>query len=255
MTIIDSHVHLKHGDIHRTEYAPEEIVRTMDGAGIAKSVVFAMSTTTKRSIEMAREAVSKFPGRLIPYVYALPRYDRPVIEELDQAMSEFGFKGIKLHMGECSIADYVADSVLDLAARYDVPCLIDFVGRLRACEMAVERHRRTKIIICHFGRYLSEDENLVDAFISVAEEHQNAFLDASGVVLLNKIEEAVERVGAERTFFGTDGPHCAKDNPRYQVPDTVDFARLAIDRIESLSISRAEKDAILGENIARLLHL
>ena len=54
--IIDSHVHLKHGNAERTEYRPEEIVESMDQAGVGKSVVFAMCTTTPRSIEMAREA-------------------------------------------------------------------------------------------------------------------------------------------------------------------------------------------------------
>ena len=64
--IIDSHVHLKHGDIARTEYSPEIIAETMEKVGIDMSVVFAMSTSTKRSIEMALEAHRKFPDKLIP---------------------------------------------------------------------------------------------------------------------------------------------------------------------------------------------
>lgn len=58
--IIDSHVHLKHGDAQKTEYRAEEIVRTMDAVGIQKSVVFAMSTTTQRSIEMVQRALLGF---------------------------------------------------------------------------------------------------------------------------------------------------------------------------------------------------
>jgi len=57
--IIDSHVHLKHGDSARTEYAPETIVEVMDAVGIDRSVVFAMSTTTRHSIEMAAEACER----------------------------------------------------------------------------------------------------------------------------------------------------------------------------------------------------
>lgn len=49
--------------------------------GIDKSVVFAMSTTTRCSIEMALEAVRKYPDRLIPFVYALPSYERVELEE------------------------------------------------------------------------------------------------------------------------------------------------------------------------------
>ena len=43
--IIDSHVHLKHGDAKRTEYSPKTIVKIMNEVGIDKSIVFAMSTT------------------------------------------------------------------------------------------------------------------------------------------------------------------------------------------------------------------
>ena len=52
--IVDSHVHLRHGNAARTEYSPETIVETMDKVGIDRSVVFAICTTTTHSIEMAR---------------------------------------------------------------------------------------------------------------------------------------------------------------------------------------------------------
>ena len=48
---VDSHVHLKHGDAAKTEYSAEVIVDVMNRAGIDKSIVFAMSTTTRRSPE------------------------------------------------------------------------------------------------------------------------------------------------------------------------------------------------------------
>ena len=179
----------------------EAIVRAMDGAGIGKSVVFAMATTTERSTQMVRDAIRQFPDRLVPYAYALPRYDRAVLPELEQALAEFGCKGIKLHLGECTVESYVADSVFDLAARYQAPCLIDFGGRLELCASVVAAYPQTTIIICHLGRYLSTDEAQTDAFIRVAEEHPNALLDASGVVLLGKIEEAAQRVGAERILW------------------------------------------------------
>ncbi len=38
--VIDSHVHLKHGDAQGTEYSPEVIMQTMDKVGIDLSVVF-----------------------------------------------------------------------------------------------------------------------------------------------------------------------------------------------------------------------
>ena len=119
--IVDSHVHLKHGDAARTEYLPEVIVETMNKAGIDKSIVFAMSTTTRRSVEMAEAAVKQYPDRLIPYVYALPNYERPVIQEIEAALAGRLFRGIKIHIGECTLADYVIDPVLKTAGRYGAP--------------------------------------------------------------------------------------------------------------------------------------
>jgi predicted TIM-barrel fold metal-dependent hydrolase len=243
--IIDSHVHLKHGDAARTEYTPEVIVETMDKAGIAKSIVFAMSTTTKRSIEMAESAVKKYPDRLIPYVYALPHYERAVIREIEDVLSGKLFRGIKIHAGECTLADYVVDPVLKVAGKYNVPCLIDCGGNYAAARRMAEGFRETKLIIAHMGRYLSTDKKLVDQFIGLAEDFGNVFLDVSGVVLVEMIEQAVRRVGSTRLIWGTDGPH--------DKPDTVAFARMELDKIAQLSVSREDKDNIRGQTILGLL--
>lgn len=245
--IIDSHAHLKHGDAQRTEYTAETIVEVMDAVGIDKSVVFAMSTTTKMSIIMAKEACEKFPDRLIPYVYALPSYEEIVIEKIEDAISRLGFRGIKLHAGECTLSDYVVDPVIELAGKLDVPCLIDCMGRYDMIQRIVEKFNHVKIIIAHFGQYLCRDKSLIDKFIELARKYENVFLDTSGTIFLDKIQEAVEQLGAERIIFGIDGPHKA--------PDLVTFALTELNKIKALNISTQAKEAILYRNIAGLLHI
>lgn len=245
--IIDSHAHLKHGDAARTEYSPEVIIATMDKVGIAKAVVFAMSTTTQRSIETAEAAVKKYPDRLIPYVYALPHYERPVIKEVEEALAGRLFRGIKIHVGECTLADYVVDPVLKVAGTYKVPCLIDCAGRLADAKRMAVAFPETSLIIGHMGRYLSTDRKQIDSFIALAEEHKNVLLDVSGVVVVEKIEEAAGRIGSARLIWGTDGPH--------ENPDTIGFARTELDKVRRLNLSDEDKNNILGRNIARLLRL
>ena len=247
MRIWDSHVHLKHGDADRTEYSAAQIVSTMDAAGIERSVVFAMSTTTERSVEMALEAVREFPDRLIPYVYALPQYGHAVLDEIARALTEQGFRGIKIHVGECTLAEYVVGPVFELAARRGVPCLIDCLGNVRAAERLARAFPGTIQIVAHMGCYLGTDARLLEGFIALAQAHDNVYLDLSGVVLLEQVQQAVGRLGAGRLIFGTDGPQ--------QAPDTASFARLAIRKIDVLDLADDQKEDIFWRNIAGLLRL
>jgi predicted TIM-barrel fold metal-dependent hydrolase len=204
-----------------------------------------MSTTTRRSIDMAQSAVQEFPDRLIPYVYALPSYERAVLEDLEEAVTRLGYRGIKLHIGECTLAQYVTDPVVELAGRHGVPCLVDCAGRHEAMERMAESFPTTGLIIAHMGRYLCRDEGLIDRFIGLAEQHRNVFLDVSGVVAVHKVVEAVDRVGSDRVVFGTDGPH--------EAPDTIGYARTELDKIRGLGLAPNDEEAVLGGTIARLL--
>jgi len=247
MLIYDSHAHLKHGDAAATEYPPEAIVETMDAAGIQKSVVFAMSTTAERAIEMAAEAARRFPGRLIPYAYALPDYRTPVLPLIENAVRRLGFKGIKLHAGECRLAEHTADPVFELGGELNVPCLVDFLGDFSAAQRIASAFPQTKLILAHLGQYLGTSAERLDRFIEIAEAHANVFLDVSGVALLWKIEDAVRRVSSDRVLFGTDGPH--------QTPDTISFARLEIQKVNCLRLSDREREDVFAGSLARLLKL
>ncbi len=245
--VIDSHAHLKHGDAAKTEYSAKAIVEVMDAAGIDRSIVFAMSTTTQRSIEMAKAAVEQFLGRLIPYVYALPSYERPVIEELDAALRGKRFRGIKIHAGECRLREYIIDPVFKLTAKYGAPCLVDTKGDARVARRLATAFPETTFLFAHMGAYMSRDRDMVDAFIRLAEEFGNVLLDTSAVALVYKMEEAVRRAGAEKLVWGSDGPH--------KNPGLVSYAQSELDKVQRLDIKQADKDRILGGNIAKLLDL
>jgi len=244
--IIDSHCHLKHGDAAGTEYSADQIVEVMDAAGIDRSVVFAMQTTTRRSIEMATAAVSQYPDRLIPYVYAIPSYENSVLPELQDAL-EGGFLGIKMHVGECRLKSHISDPVFDLAAAMDAPVLMDLSDDLCTAKRLARDFPDTKLIIVQFGQYKCINEPLINDFIAVAENQHNVWLDACGVVMTYMIGEAVNRVGAERVMFGTDGPHTK--------PDLVNYARYAIRQVEMLEIADSDKEMVLGGSVQRLLEM
>ncbi len=245
--IIDSHVHLKHGDAAGTEYHPAQIVESMDEAGVARSVVFAINTTTERSIAMARQAVEQFPERLIPYANVEPSYDPSAVELIAAAIERLGFRGMKIHLGYGVPGLQAVGPFLELAADKDVPCVIDCVGRGDVMQQWAEAFPRTNLIIAHLGRYLCEDEALVDSFIELAATHEHVFLDVSGVVLIHKIKDAVRKAGATKVLFGSDGPY-----PR---PDLAGFVRGEIAKVRAAGLSPEQEAAVLGGNAARLLRL
>ncbi len=242
--VIDAHVHLKHGDAAATEYPAETIVQVMDAVGIDRSVVFAMSTDTRHAMEMAAAAVTQFPDRLIPYAYALPHYERPVIEELAEAI-RLGFRGIKLHIGECRLTSYLADPVFRLAGDMGAPCLVDFGGDLKTAERLATDFPDTKLIIAHFGRYLCTDPLLMRECLAVAERRPNVWVDASGVVMPWIVAEGVQRIGAGRILWGSDGPHV--------MPDLVSFAAEPLRQIRALGLTSEDEAMVLGGTAARLL--
>ena len=245
LMIIDAHVHLKHGDAKKTEYSAESIIRIMDEAGVDKSVVFAICTTTRRSIEMAGKAAERFRNRLIPFVYALPSYERPVIAEIEKAIRDLGFRGIKLHVGECTLERYVSEPVLRLAGRYRVPCLIDCAGRYSLMENLADSFPDIKMIVAHFGKYLCRDESLIDKFIEIAKRHDNIYLDTSGVIIPKKIKEAVDLIGSSRIIFGTDGP--TEEGARFVLRE--------LSKIRRLGLKPEDEREVLGEAVAKLLKL
>ncbi|MBI2300901.1 MAG: amidohydrolase [Armatimonadetes bacterium] len=243
--ILDSHVHLKHGDAAKTEYTAEQIVGVMDAVGIDRSVVFAMSTTTVDSIARAIAAVQQFPARLIPYAYADPAHTDANRRELRAAIERDGFRGIKLHLGVAVPSDDDFAALCALAADTGVPILTDFAGRADVLGRLAARCPEAVILAAHLGRYLARDEALIESFVRSAEQHPRVYLDVSGVVLPERIVDAVARVGAERVLFGTDGPHTD--------PNLNGFARSAVEQIRGLGLPPADEAMVLGGSAARLL--
>jgi predicted TIM-barrel fold metal-dependent hydrolase len=197
--------------------------------------------------EYALRAHTEFPDRLIPYAYAVPHIAESALDHVERAVTDLGFRGIKVHGGEARLTEYIIDPVFEMAGKAGVPCLVDFKGELDQATRLAASFPETTIIAAHVGRYLCVDGDLLDRFIRLAEERENVILDTSGVVLNWVIPEAVRRVGSDRMVFGIDGPH--------PYPDPETYAREEINRIRSSSISGQDKENLLWGTISRILKL
>jgi hypothetical protein len=90
------------------------------------------------------------------------------------------------------------------------------------------------VILGHMGGYFHVDEA-----IEVAEQHPNIVLETSATPYPEKIREAVERIGAERVVFGSDGP--------------VSSPVLERQKVMIAGLSPADTALVLGGNAARLM--
>ncbi|NIN69508.1 MAG: amidohydrolase family protein [Anaerolineae bacterium] len=212
--IIDSHTHV---DKFGWYDPPETIVRLMDEAGIDKSIImtYGDAPDVEGSIEYIAEAVEKYPERLIGYARMNPSRGEEAHQLFEKAMELYGFKGLKLHpVGNlCHPAGPETVEIIHLATRYRAPVLFhcgdeELTLPLQIAQ-AAEACPDATIILGHAGGYF----HWKDA-IRAAESHPNIVLDTSALPYPQAIKEAVQRIGASRVLYASDGPGC---DPRIEV--------------------------------------
>jgi predicted TIM-barrel fold metal-dependent hydrolase len=243
--IIDFHLHLGKGEpgappLQRNLF-PQTLIQIMDEAGVDKGVVFPV---TYRDYWAANQElkgyVDSFPERLV--LFGRVGNTADAAEIMERSVSELGAKGFKIHHG---LDRFEPDSpnllkALEAAERLQVPIIFDAFGLERVRWVAGYAKKFSfPVILGHMGGLWNVAA--IDEAIAAAESCPNAYLETSSVLLFRKIEEAVERVGAERILFGTDGPGV------HPAPE--------IAKIRCLHISDEAKTAILGQTARRLLHL
>lgn len=75
-------------------------VARLDEAGIARGVVMTIVDAPEvnpGALELVAEACAAFPGRLEAFARIHPWYGDEALALLERAISEYGFKGLKLH--------------------------------------------------------------------------------------------------------------------------------------------------------------
>lgn len=190
--------------------------------------------------EHVYELKEKTQGRVIQFIWMTTRIEHPS-DYLDNKFSRWNFQGVKLH--QCW-ENFSIDSsfFLDVASWVEskgLPLFIHLYSRKEAARLIAYKrnHPKLKLIVAHlFALELFIKENFKD---------ENLYFDASPpqLISIKRLMMAISFLGADRILLGTDTPY-GKDN-----------IRINIDRIKNLEISGAEKELILGKNMARLLNI
>jgi predicted TIM-barrel fold metal-dependent hydrolase len=205
MKIIDAHVHVKGGDTYRRELPVERTLYHMDRANIGQSIVFSICLPSRSSNILTREAIRGHEDRLIPFAHIIPAEGQVALRELDRAVDEDGFRGVKLHCGEAvgepDLNAFMA--VVGAAAAKGVPVLLDCNERPQFAEAIASGVPEAKLIFPHLGS--SADQRMNWRFFDVAGRYDNVWLDTSYTSGPWMIPEAYHALGARKLIWGSDG--------------------------------------------------
>lgn len=241
--IIDAHAHVDEVEAFGWRDTPEKLLRLMDSAGIERSIIttYADEPGPEDGVNRLRDYVNGHPDRFVGFPRMDPRWGQQAIDTFERLIVEDGMRGLKLHpVSNLSnpFADFTVE-MLDKAAELDVPVLIHSGDRIMCLPHQIgEAAARTEatLIMGHIGGFFNAREA-----IEVAAIHDNIILETSAFPYPRIIQDAVERLGAERLMYGSDQPAA---NPH------VELAKIAV-----LNLTDEQRRQILHGTVANLLDL
>jgi uncharacterized protein len=238
--IIDCHCHAGKGDGLTGPWdtaAPlEKFLGWSAAEGIDRTVLFAAfhSDYAVANREVARIVASR-PDRFYGFAFIHPLIDRGRVQSLvREAVEAFGFVGIKVHRHDARITREVCEA----ARAWSLPVLYDVMGEVSVCELLAQEYPDVAFIIPHLGSF-GDDWRAQLALIDHLVRHPNIYTDTAGVRRFDLLERAVERAGAHKILFGSDGPWL--------------HPGVELEKIYALGLSEIQEQLVLGGNVLRLI--
>jgi uncharacterized protein len=157
-----------------------------------------------------------------------------VLEMVQEAVTKYGFVGIKVHRYDARISR----EICEVARAFALPVLYDLIGEVSTVELLATEYPDVAFIIPHLGSF-SDDWRAQLALIDHLVRHPNIHTDTSAVRRFDLLEQAVRRAGARKVLFGSDGPW---------LHPGVELAK-----IYALNLSAEDEAWVLGGNFLRLI--
>ena len=238
--IIDCHCHAGIGDgltgPWDTRAPLEQYTLRAARAGIERTVLLAAfhSDYALANREVARIVASR-PERYYAFAFVHPARDRGrVFAMVRTAVQRYGFVGIKVHRHDAPITREIC-----VAARsFSLPVLYDVTGAVSSVELLAQEYPDVNFIIPHLGSF-ADDWRAQLALIDQLVRHENVYADTAGVRRFDLLEQAVQRAGARKILFGSDGPWL--------------HPAVELEKIRVLRLPPAAERLVLGENFLRLI--
>lgn len=243
--IFDMHMHIENVAALGWQMSAEDCIRAMDDAGVDSAAVMTLTDLpglNPEGLELIAEACASHPDRLYGFLRLNPAHLETSKSLLRRAVEQLGFRGLKLHPVS-TLQHPGGAATIDLvrhAGSLGVPTLFHCGDEPLSTPLSVAQAAAacpdSTIVLGHMGGYFHVDEA-----IDVAERHPNVVLETSAMPYPDKIVTAVERLGADRVVFGSDGP--------------VSSPSLERQKVVLAALGQERADLVLGGNAHRMLGL
>jgi uncharacterized protein len=238
--IIDCHCHAGTGDgltgPWDTRVTLEQYLPRAARAGIERIVLFAVFHSDYAVVNrgMVRIVASR-PGRFYGFALVHPERNRGRIYALVRMAVEcYGFVGMKVHRYDGRITR----ELCEVARAFSLPVLYDVMGEVAVCELLAQEYPDVAFIIPHLSSF-ADDWRAQLAFIDHLARPPNIYRDTSGIHCFDLLEQAVQRAGAYKILFGSDGPW---------LHPGVELAK-----VRALGLPATEEQGVLSGNFLRLI--
>jgi len=238
--IVDCHCHAGKGEAMtapwNTDAPLQTYLRRARRAGIDRTIVFALFSTNyaAANAQVAR-IVARHPDRLTGFAFVHANKDAgSIFEMVRDAVTRWGFRGIKVHGHEAMPTREVCEAAL----AFRLPLLVDVGGQAGVIDMLAPQFPGVNFIIPHLGSF-ADDFRAHQMVIDQLVRYPNVYADTSGVRRFDYIVEAVRRAGARKVLFGSDGPWL--------------HPGLELHKIRLLGLPADQESLILGGNALRLI--
>ncbi len=207
MRIIDCHCHYGPGDglvgPWDTRADLNKFMRWSKEAGIHQTNLFAaFHSDYARANAIVASLVNKYPDQFSGFAFIHADRDAGrVFEMVKKAVQVFHFCGIKVHRHDARISREICET----ARAFRIPVLYDPTGEVSTVELVATEYPDVNFIIPHLGSF-ADDWKAQLNLIPMLERHPNVFTDTSGIRRFDLLEMAVQRAGAHKVLFGSDGP-------------------------------------------------
>ena len=241
MLIIDAHCHYGSGDgltgPWDTRASLKNYLQRADEYGISRTVLFpAFHSDYTVANRIVGSFVKKYPDRFYGFAFIHPQRDAGRVGQMVRsAVRRYGLIGIKVHRHDGRITREICEA----ARSFQLPILYDVMGEVETVELIATEYPTVNFIIPHLSSF-GDDWKAQLHFIPMLERHPNVFTDTSGVRRFDMLQMALERGGAHKILFGSDGPWL--------------HPGVELEKVMALHLSDHELGLVLSHNFLRLVN-